>query len=461
MRLRNVTKNVIITLLSEIIRFILGIIVPRLIILKFGSTINGFTVTVNNILNVINLIQAGAVGASIYEMYAPVSKQDYQSISNILYSSQRYFRKLGLIFIILVIASSPLISIRQLNNGLSLSEMEWSIIILGINGLFSFWFFAYYDILFCSHQKKYIISLATIGYYIVYYALIFFTLAMPHAHFTWLYIASIGGNLTKLVILYIMYKKQYDYLLPKPDHKFRYPIKNRYHLLVQQISINGIEASVPIMLSYVKQYSLVSVYAIYNMIYGICSMIIFLILNSVVNVMGNVVRTEQDDKIIQIYDLIHLIFSVLGTWIGACMMCLLLPFVCLYTQGITDINYIRSDFALIMIVYFFSISIYVPIYLLANVYGYYEKITVYHLVGLIVALSAALLGGRYFEQLIVLMPAVLYIIISIGIYGICRRNVKWLKNIGIWKRDVVMVLFLIIAYIASKQSFYQCNTWTE
>ena len=59
MRLKYVLKNVAAGVGVELFHFILGMFVPRMIILKFGSTVNGLTTTIMNILNWKNLMDKG------------------------------------------------------------------------------------------------------------------------------------------------------------------------------------------------------------------------------------------------------------------------------------------------------------------------------------------------------------------------------------------------------------------
>ena len=93
MRSKNAFRNLLFYLIYEVLCFILGIIFPRFIIHAYGSEINGLTSTITRILSLINLIQAGAVGTAIYQMYKPVAEDDYDKQSAIIYSSRRFYNK--------------------------------------------------------------------------------------------------------------------------------------------------------------------------------------------------------------------------------------------------------------------------------------------------------------------------------------------------------------------------------
>ena len=53
------------------------------------------------ILSLINLIQAGAVGAAIYQMYKPVADKDFATQSAIIFSTKRFYKKFVILFLLL------------------------------------------------------------------------------------------------------------------------------------------------------------------------------------------------------------------------------------------------------------------------------------------------------------------------------------------------------------------------
>ncbi len=236
MRLENGIKNITTAYAVQIIQLIFGIFLPRLIILKFGSDVNGLTTTIINIINMINLIQAGAVGASIVAMYKPVANKDYQTCSNILKSSRFYYFKISIIFFSIILLISPLVSFSKMDDTFRFAEIEVAIIIMGINGLLELLFFSWYDILFSSFQKLYYYYTGQLIYLLIYYSCTFFVLFSKKAHFLLLYVAILIGNIAKLICLSIIYYKTIHQKLPKPTMN-NYPIPNRYTLLMQQVSL--------------------------------------------------------------------------------------------------------------------------------------------------------------------------------------------------------------------------------
>ena len=151
MRSRSALKNVIMSLAYEIILVLFALFMPRLIIGTYGSEVNGLTSTVTQVLQILNLLQAGAVGASIFQMYKPVAERDYVQVSRVIRASQRYFTKIGSIFLALVLVLAPAMGFG-IKSELELWEKTLAFVILGLNGAFYFFFTSWFDILFSSHH---------------------------------------------------------------------------------------------------------------------------------------------------------------------------------------------------------------------------------------------------------------------------------------------------------------------
>ena len=81
-------------------------IVPRLIIGTYGSSINGLISSITKFLGYIVLLEAGVGGVVRAALYKPLADKDIDSISRIIKATEQFFKIIGLIFLgyLLVIA---------------------------------------------------------------------------------------------------------------------------------------------------------------------------------------------------------------------------------------------------------------------------------------------------------------------------------------------------------------------
>ena len=82
----------------QLIRTISIFVIPRLVITNWGSAYNGITNSISQFLSVISLMSAGIGGVSTAALYKPLAQGDIESISGIIVATERFLRKIALIF---------------------------------------------------------------------------------------------------------------------------------------------------------------------------------------------------------------------------------------------------------------------------------------------------------------------------------------------------------------------------
>jgi O-antigen/teichoic acid export membrane protein len=460
MRTKNALRNTAFSLLLEVLLLIFGMIMPRLIILTYGSAVNGLTSAINQILSILNLLQAGAVGASIFEMYKPVAEKDYQRISLIMDASKRYFFKLGLIFLGLVMAIAPLVAISKADAEIGKWEILISVIILGINGAYYFFILSWYDILFSSHQKRYILSIAGIIEKLIYYGLLFIVLKSS-IHFIFMYFVVLCGSTIKVLFLYYIYKKKYSmYMVPVPKDN-RYEIKNRGYLLCNQVATQAVESSPVILITILYDLKLVSVFSIYNLVQMAIKMLINTVQYSISAVFGNVVVAESEEKVKNVFNIMQFVFCMMGVFICSCMIIMFMPFVRLYTIGITDANYIYPILAFLIVVNTMSFSLYIPYCLMANVYGFFKETYLQAMICAVFSIAFSCIFGMVYMPLVLI--GLIFYYLSSFIYRLLLINnkISWFRFEKMPRRIAVLVLFPFATYIMGEKFTVSVVSWMD
>src|SRR5699024_5583613 len=80
-----------------------GIILPRLILVQYGSEVNGLVSSIAQFLSVITFLDLGVGSVVQSALYRPLAKNDTQQISEVLKSARNYFRKIAYVLIFYVI----------------------------------------------------------------------------------------------------------------------------------------------------------------------------------------------------------------------------------------------------------------------------------------------------------------------------------------------------------------------
>lgn len=100
MKAKRSVYNLLFNILSLVITFALGIIIPKLFILNLGSEANGLISSVGQIFSYVGLLEAGIGATVIQALYKPISENNKAKINQILTASGRYYKKIGYIYIL-------------------------------------------------------------------------------------------------------------------------------------------------------------------------------------------------------------------------------------------------------------------------------------------------------------------------------------------------------------------------
>ena len=105
-RNKRYVKNLIFSIVSKVLIFGIGLIIPRLLILSYGSEYNGLLGSITNIYTYIALIEAGIGTVATQALYKPIVNGDKEGISSILVATRNYFRRLIKWYLLAVIIMS-------------------------------------------------------------------------------------------------------------------------------------------------------------------------------------------------------------------------------------------------------------------------------------------------------------------------------------------------------------------
>ena len=458
MRTKNVIRNTGFSLTLEMIVLAFGLIMPRLIILTYGSRVNGLTSMINQIIGVINLLQAGAIGASIFEMYRPVAEKDYEKISIIYTSSKKYFNKLGFVFLGIILAVIPFVIWNQSDSGIESWAIAVSVLILGLNGAYSFFFYACYDIIFSAHQKNFQMSLAGIIEKLAYYALLFLIISL-NIHFIFMYVAVLFGGTVKILCLTYAFNKNYRKKLLPVGKEINYKVKNKGHLLVNQISTQVIESSPVLIISGILGLTYASVYSVYNLIQLMLRTVFATIQYSIAASFGNVTVSENQEKVKGVFNVIHFIFSMLGTFLYSCTAFLFMPFIELYTGRISDADYIVPSLALLIVVYSISWCLYMPYFMASNAYGLFRQTSVQSVICGAVSLIISFICVRYNMSFVLIGIITYYLSSFIWRLIVMRKQLPWFKLAALPRRTVLLISLPLLSYILYENLNIAAVSW--
>ncbi len=360
MRSERALKNMMASLLLQVIVFLSGIILPKFFLEAYGSSVNGMVTSVNQFLMYLGLAEAGVGTASMVALYEPLAQNDVKKTNAVLSATRIFYNRSGLLFLGLTIGLT-LIYPYLITEQLSSTLVRSMILVLASSMLVDYFFLGKYKVLLTAKQKGYVVvtiqSIGTIVNMTVTIVLILqgSPVVVTKAVATLVYILRFFA-----VRAYV--KQNY----PETDYHAA-PNMGALHqrgaaLLHQVVGIIVNNTDVVLLTVCLGARSLieVSVYGIYNMIVYALNMLLTSFSNGLTAGFGEVISKGEKEVLRKSFTDYEYLYMIVLFVICTCMAILILPFVMVYTQNIQDANYVRPMAAVLFVVIVFLQNIRIP-----------------------------------------------------------------------------------------------------
>ncbi len=346
--LKNKTiKNIILQLVVQLVTIISGFIIPQFFIRYYGSEINGLVVSITQFLSYIVLLEAGIGPVVKSILYKYIHEQNKEKIESILITSKKFFNKLAVIFIIYIIILMivyPFIVNNQFDNIFTLALIP----ILAISLLLEYFMGMTYKLYIQANQKLYIISYVQIITIILnIIATVILVKLGVEVHITKLVTALIF--VARPLVQNIYVRKKYKIDLNKKVYE-KIELKERWDALTQHIAYiihTNTDIMIITIFSTMKE---VSVYSIYLLVVNAIKNISKSFMGGIDAKFGKLLAIGDSEKLKSFFNKYLRIYNFLIFTIFLCVIVIINDFIAVYTNGIEDVNYIRINFSLILII---------------------------------------------------------------------------------------------------------------
>ncbi len=330
---KRIIKNIIYGFTTKIITIALGIIIPRIFIVSYGSELNGLISTITQIFTYLALLEAGIGNSTINALYSPLSRKSNKEINEVMTQARRYYRKVSVYYFLSVIMFSIIYPFLA-NTNIDYLTIFLLIIFQGIANCSSYYFCAVYDQLLMADGKRYItdnlVFIIHVISIIIRILLIYMKLNILIVQGVYLLIL-----LVRIPITIIICKKKYPTLFFEIESS-KHLLNERKAFIVHEISSTIFSNTDVVIISIFCNFAMASVYTVYNLIYSSLNTMINMANAGLGFLLGENINNE---KLTKIYDVYSLLYSIAVFSLLTVALILTPSFISLYTRGITDINY--------------------------------------------------------------------------------------------------------------------------
>lgn len=369
MRTKKALLNIISSGLYQIVSIICGLIVPRLILVNYGSTYNGVYASLTQLLGMISVLTLGIAGATRVELYKSLARNDILGTSRIMRATKNFMHKVGFALIVytaVLLVIYPLIS----HNSLTFFENDLLILIVCISVFGEYYFALPNKTLLMADQTGYIAQNVYTTARITETLLTVLFVGIGFSIFVVKGASSLVFLLAPIALNVYVHRK---YKLVKDCEPDNTGIKNRNAVMFHSIANIIHNHSDVVLLTLFADAKVLSVYSVYYLVLGKMKSIMQVFTNGLEAAFGNMwVKGEMDTLRRRFAMCEHGLYCFVGI-VFSCVGVLIIPFIHLYTSGVTDINYIILSFAILATLTEAIYCIREPYVILVQAAGKYEE----------------------------------------------------------------------------------------
>lgn len=337
--------NIISSLALQVVTVISGFIIPKIILTNFGSSVNGLVSSLNQFLSYITLIEGGITGVVLSNLYKPLVDHDNKKISAVLVTAKKFFNKIGYLFIVYSIGVAVFYPILS-KEGFSWPFVAALTVVLSLNLLIQYLFSLSFRVLLQADKKLYVISFTQIEITVCNIVCAFLSVKIyPSIH------------LLKLLtgLLYIIQPLVYGCFVKKhysidwntePDDNLLKERWNGFAINCAAFIHNSTDITI---LTIFTNLATVSIYGVYTLVTNGLNGLFAAVFRAMAPTVGQAYAKGDEHELNKKLDLFEFITFISVYFCFTLSGLLITPFVQLYTNGITDADYIQPLFGVLIV----------------------------------------------------------------------------------------------------------------
>ena len=345
-RFQKARANAVSTLLYQLVAVVCGMIVPKVIIKSFGSDTYGATTSITQFLSYITLFEAGIGGVARAELYRPLAEGDMGNISRIYNAVRRWFRVIGWVFLVYVAVLACSYHTIADVAFLRPNDSFLLVVVISISTAAQYFFGIANLTLLNADQKKYISNVVMILTTAVN-ALLVILLVWLDCDILTVKLCSSAIFVIRPVLFSLYVKKHYKIdtsLEPRKD-----TLSQKWTGLGQHLAYCMHKNTDVAVLTVFADVTYVAVYSVYHLVISSIQNIITSLAGGMESVFGDMLAKEEKKALQTTYRAYDMVISFTALVLFGVTSILIIPFIKLYTEGVSDAPYLQPQFSMVLI----------------------------------------------------------------------------------------------------------------
>lgn len=400
MRSRAALLNILANIALQIVAVLAGLVLPALMIRKYGSEINGMIGSIKQFMAYLGLVEAGVGAASMAALYGPLVAKDASLVSGIVSATRLFYRRSGYLFIGLLVALAaiyPFLVGGEVDEVLALLM----VMTIGTGGVAEYFLIGKFSVLLAADQRNYVIALVQALATIVSTAAAV-TLILGGAEVLLVQFASTLVMASRFFVIRRYVRSRYPQVRFRADPIYS-AISARWAAFANQIASVVVFNSPILLLTIFTSLRDVSVYMVYNMVFAAVGALIGVVSTGLQAGFGQMLGDSDKKGLDAAFSNFEYVFFAAMTWAYVCAGLLIMPFVVIYSADFSDAQYYRPDVAALFVAVGIANNIRIPANVLVTAAGHFRETRSRAVLEAVINIVASLLFVHQFGMIGVLI----------------------------------------------------------
>lgn len=442
-RTKKFLKNVIGSLVLQIVTIVTGFVSPIWMLRAFGSEINGITLSILQFISYITLVEAGLGSATVFALYKPLANKDNIARDAVVSAARISYNRVGYIFLALSILLAVIYPLIGKSEVLSSIELSFLVLVLCLSGVFNFFVLAKFRTILSADQCGYWVSFASAVQLLTNLAIIITTIKLGCNVIVVRGLAICSFFVTSIILSIVVHKK-YKGINYKAEPNFKALDKRKDAMTIQLLGIVTTGAPIVILTS-MSNFKELSVYAVYAMIASSLTTCLTVFTSGLSASFGNIYASESEENVKKLVTEFMTGYYYVLTILYTIAVIMIVPFVDVYTKGITDANYHVPLFGFLIVLKGVIENLYSPHGMFIHSFGKFREIRICFVFQAILAVVSTIILTKIWNidgAMIAMVITHLYTVI----YYLCITKTK-IVRISM-KHNIMLILLVLCIFIS-------------
>ena len=387
---KKVIYNTLTAALNMVVYQAIALIVSVKVLEVYGADFHGLNSILSNVMTWVLLLEGGLTTATTVALYKPYMNKDYDDCNHILSASSIQFRKIGLT-VFAVGAAVAFFYPFFITSDIPYWDICLMFIIMSFSTSFGVAYTRKYAVMYSVSQHEYISQLISISLSIIS-SIVIYILAVSHAHYLWVRTVYMLSAVLTGIIISVIIRRKFSFLNYHETPKFE-AIKGTKDVVVQKLT-SIIRTSAPaIFISVFDTTVAASIYAVNMYGYNFVRSIMQNVLTATQSGIGQVVAEKNETGVNEVFRSFEYALVTILLWLMTSAIAVTIPFVHIYTHGVTGVNYINYFLWLVLPLNYAIQVLHLPSGVIINMYGRFKEDKRFQITTMIVMLASMAVAG--------------------------------------------------------------------